>query len=138
MYIIGIYYDCVNTQDRIAAYASHFPSGVSTWVLAHFLQWSVTGRFARFDYGSQQNLIRYGQQTPPEYQLGRIKLKRISIFYSLNDPVAYIRDVQRIKRFLKGIENSLKFIKQKHFFSFIQNLFTFEMNYLKTKTFLID
>ena len=86
----------------MAAYAAHFPNGVSTWVIAHFGQWIASGRFTRYDYGVSQNLVRYGQSSPPEYPLRNIKLRRISIFYSVNDQLANINDVLKIKRYLSG------------------------------------
>ncbi len=91
-------------KERIAAFASHFPSGVSTWVLAHFLQLSGSERFAKFDYGKVNNIIRYGQTFPPDYPLHKINLRRISIFYSLNDAISQYNNVLMIKKFLKGID----------------------------------
>ncbi|XP_054169357.1 gastric triacylglycerol lipase-like [Oppia nitens] len=86
--------------ERLGAFASHFPTGVSSWVVAHFLQWSASSRFAKFDYGLQQNLIKYGQTYPPEYPLKSIRLPTISIFYSLNDAISEYRNVKMIKRYL--------------------------------------
>ncbi len=88
----------------MAAFGSHFPTGVSTWVLAHFLQLAGSERFAKFDYGKVNNIIRYGQTFPPDYPLHKIKLKRISIFYSLNDAISEYNNVLMIKKFLKGIK----------------------------------
>jgi len=105
-------------KERIAAYAAHFPSGVSTWVLAHFLQLAASGRFRKFDYGKEDNIIRYGQEFPPDYPLHKINLRRISIFYSLNDAIAEYRDVQRIKKHLTG----MNFIFNSNFYTFISQI----------------
>jgi len=90
-------------KERIAAYAAHFPTGVSTWVLAHFLQLAKSGRFQKFDYGKENNIIRYGQAFPPDYPLYQINLRRISIFYSINDAISNYRDVQKIQKYLTGM-----------------------------------
>ncbi|CAG2103427.1 unnamed protein product [Medioppia subpectinata] len=86
--------------DRLGAFLSHFPNSISTWVITHLLQWAGTGHFQRFDYGPQENHVRYGQSDPPQYPLNNIKMNKISIIYSLNDAITEYRNVRMIKEYM--------------------------------------
>jgi pimeloyl-ACP methyl ester carboxylesterase len=50
-------------------YASHFPSPTSVYTFVHWLQIIRSMGFAMFDYGLITNLEKYGQATPPKYDL---------------------------------------------------------------------
>lgn len=45
------------------------------------------GKFQHFDYGEKENLKRYGQSHPPEYDLSVISSK-VALFYAQNDWLA--------------------------------------------------
>lgn len=45
------------------------------------------GNFQYFDYGSKENIVRYGQENPPQYQLQNISTP-IALFYAQNDWLA--------------------------------------------------
>lgn len=45
------------------------------------------GNFQYFDYGSKENIVRYGQEYPPQYQLQNISTP-IALFYAQNDWLA--------------------------------------------------
>lgn len=47
-------------------------------------QWKFTGRFHKLDYGVAKNMILYGSQQPPEYNLSNIRTK-VHIIYGTND-----------------------------------------------------
>ena len=57
---------------------------VTTLRFTQWLQWVRSDRFQMYDYGRRRNLKRYGQETPPEYNVRAIK-SRIFIFYGEND-----------------------------------------------------
>lgn len=53
---------------------SHDPAGTSTKTVIHYGQEiKEEGKFQQYDYGEKENLIKYGQPTPPEYDPGKIK-----------------------------------------------------------------
>ena len=50
-------------------------------------------KFARFDYGSVENLIVYNQTSPPNYPLDHIIDFPIGFFTGLSDELADPKDV---------------------------------------------
>ncbi|KAF6216011.1 hypothetical protein GE061_000348 [Apolygus lucorum] len=72
------------------------PSGASIKQLTHFGQLANNGgKFSMYDYGSTGNRERYGQETPPEYDLTKITVP-INLHYSLNDWLAGVEDVKKL------------------------------------------
>jgi len=53
-------------------YMNFFPAGSSLKCLLHYKQLLITGQFARYDHGKEENLKRYGQEEPPKFDLGRV------------------------------------------------------------------
>lgn len=47
-------------------------------------QISVSEKFQHFDYGSHENLIKYGQSKPPAYELSNFPVP-VSSWVGLND-----------------------------------------------------
>ncbi|KAH9407141.1 Alpha/beta-hydrolase lipase region [Tyrophagus putrescentiae] len=71
---------------RIPVYFQFLPSTVSTWEIAHWGQLVSSGRFARFDYGSEaENRAIYGTPQPPDF----------------NDYLSSVPDQERLIRVLK-------------------------------------
>lgn len=52
-----------------------------------FTPFFTEGNFQYFDYGSKENIVRYGQEQPPQYQLQNISTP-IALFYAQNDWLA--------------------------------------------------
>lgn len=44
----------------------------------------VSGKFQQFDYGYLENLERYGQTEPPQYDLSKVT-SPVALFYANND-----------------------------------------------------
>lgn len=80
---------------------NHFPSGAGCGQLAHFAQFYRTDEFRRYDYGYSENLERYGQTEPPEYDLGTIDYKHFYLYSSDNDAIADFEDVKILYGILK-------------------------------------
>jgi hypothetical protein len=59
-------------------------------------------KFRKFDFGTDGNMIRYNQSTPPHYNISAINSTKIAIFYSLNDWLSDIKDVTAMRQQLKG------------------------------------
>lgn len=81
---------------------NHTPAGTSTRTVIHFAQEIRDGgKFQRFDYGAQNNMKVYGQDTPPQYRMNNITLP-IALFCADNDWLAGLADMKKIYRQLKN------------------------------------
>ncbi|XP_003742595.1 lysosomal acid lipase/cholesteryl ester hydrolase [Galendromus occidentalis] len=73
---------------RSAVYAGGFPAGSSFANFRHYTQTMYSDRFAKYDYGKEENMKIYGQSLPPEYDLSKISGK-VAVFYSEGDADNY-------------------------------------------------
>lgn len=73
----------------------HTPAGASAKQVAHYGQGVLSGAFRQFDYGTADNLEKYGSELPPSYALENIKAP-ISLFYSEADWLAHPTDVDKL------------------------------------------
>ncbi|XP_063702654.1 gastric triacylglycerol lipase-like [Culicoides brevitarsis] len=73
--------------------------GVRT--LEHYNQFFRFQRFARFDYGERENLIKYKQKCPPKYDVTTIDIP-ISIASLTSDIVATPKDCRSLKKKVKN------------------------------------
>lgn len=84
---------------------THSPAGTSVKTLIHYLQeMKAEGEFQQFDYGSAENLKRYGQKKPPKYPLEHVTAP-LHFFYSKNDWLAMPNDVKRLANEMVGQES---------------------------------
>ncbi|CAG7815850.1 unnamed protein product, partial [Allacma fusca] len=60
----------------------------------HFFQYAKTPRFQRFDYGQDLNVLNYGAQQPPVYNLTNVKVP-VMVLWGKNDWLVVPKDVQR-------------------------------------------
>ena len=65
----------------------HTPAGTSTQTVLHFAQMVNSGRFCKYDYGQEENQRKYGQATPPEYDLRQVKVP-VTLIWGQNDWLA--------------------------------------------------
>ena len=84
---------------------SKIPSGISTYNLLHYAQSIRNARFEKYDWGTQENIRRYGQPEAPEYQLAKIRSTDIALIWSWNDFLADPDDVQQLVSSLTGKSN---------------------------------
>ncbi|KAH8284991.1 hypothetical protein KR054_003506, partial [Drosophila jambulina] len=83
------------------------PAGMSRRQLQHFGQLINSGQFQQYDYHSPRlNTQRYGQATPPSYQLANVRLQ-LQIFHGSRDVLAIQADVQRLVRELRNSRTQL-------------------------------
>ncbi|XP_035456038.1 lipase 3-like [Spodoptera frugiperda] len=80
----------------------HIPSGASIKQLAHYGQGIVSNDFRKYDYGEEENILRYGVAIPPSYALENI-LVPIAMFYSDSDWLAHPSDVKRLYKRLNSV-----------------------------------
>ncbi|KAI6199149.1 Lipase [Aphelenchoides besseyi] len=95
---------------RLPVYMSHTPAGTSTVNLVHWIQVHLAKKLQKYDFGSAaKNLERYGQSTPPVYNLSGITTPTY-LYFSPADWLATERDVE--ETIIKQIDNQyLKRIK---------------------------
>lgn len=98
------------------------PSGSSTWGGAHLLQKLITKRPTKFNFGEEENIRRYGQKVPPEYNLSVINSTNIALIYAADDWLNDIDDINLLKHTLTGqilllnFNHSInEFLKRKNF-----------------------
>nr|CAD7439158.1 unnamed protein product [Timema bartmani] len=77
----------------------HTPAGTSLKVIIHFGQLSRSGRFNNFDYGLKNNVKRYQNKIPPDYNLTKI-ITPMTLLYSDSDWLANSKDVTRLAELL--------------------------------------
>lgn len=65
----------VDNQARLPVKMAHFPEGSGWRNLIHYAQIIKSQKFQRFDFGEEENMKKYDQATPPEYDLSNIKVQ---------------------------------------------------------------
>lgn len=85
----------------------HIPAEASVNQVVHYGQLVNSGRFNQFDYGPNENMIRYKTKTPPDYNLTRITAP-MYLFYSVGDWLADVRDTKRLKKELPNVKGYVK------------------------------
>lgn len=78
-------------------YATTF-KGTSIKSVKHFLQMYAQRRYGMYDHGTAKNMLKYGQPTPPRYDIGRIRLPFIILFRGDRDLLSDPKDQQRLLR----------------------------------------
>jgi len=71
---------------------AHTPAGASTRTVVHYAQEINSKKFLHFDWGRKENMIRYGQEKPPEYSLDKVTCP-VVLCWSDNDILADPTDV---------------------------------------------
>ena len=84
----------------IGRYMSHVPSGTSIFDFMHFAQLfrhaAAIGEpvFRRYDHGPLENLRRYGQLSPPDFDLGQVPPEtKVALYSGSLDTLADPKDV---------------------------------------------
>ncbi|XP_044748342.1 lipase 3-like [Coccinella septempunctata] len=89
----------------LPVYLSNSPSGFSVKDGFHYLQqFKNGGRFRQYDYGVLKNKIKYGQSTPPEYNLTNV-VAPVALHYARNDLATGYKDVEHLARVLPNCIN---------------------------------
>lgn len=87
------------SKDTLSKFLSVFPSGTSRQSMMHFKQIYDSKEFQKFDYGEEENKIRYGAAKPPKYSFEAVEGLRVILVGGKEDELVSIKDV----RWLKGI-----------------------------------
>lgn len=83
------------------------PAGAAVDQFVHYSQLINSGRFQQFDHGEVENLKRYNQATPPDYNLSNIKAP-VALYYAESDAVTVTLDVERLSKELPNVINKYK------------------------------
>lgn len=81
---IGSEEDAEFNKDFIPMVLTNSPSNSATKQYIHYGQNIKNGGFAHFDYGSEGNLLAYGVEIPPEYDLTKVTAP-VAVYYARND-----------------------------------------------------
>ncbi|KAK7002848.1 gastric triacylglycerol lipase-like isoform X1 [Biomphalaria glabrata] len=94
LFVLGGYdYSSLN-KTRVPVYIAHNPGGTSVRDILHWAQAINSKNFQHYDYGSaQENMIHYGQPTPPLYDPKKVKVP-VAIFRGDQDWLADPTDVK--------------------------------------------
>lgn len=84
-------------ETRLHVYANMFPEGTSTKNVVHWVNSFGSKAFAKYDYGSKDNMRAYGSPTPPAYNLSNLTVPT-AFFSGGHDQLADPKDVQRLLR----------------------------------------
>ena len=72
------------------------PGGASVRTILHYIQLIYgDGSFRKYDHGPELNLLKYGSEIPPNYELSSITAPT-KIYAGLGDTYAHINDVQKV------------------------------------------
>ncbi|XP_017778057.1 PREDICTED: gastric triacylglycerol lipase-like [Nicrophorus vespilloides] len=93
-----------------------FPDRVALKPFVQYIQFADSGEFKKFDYGKTANLMMYGQETPPKYDLGRITVPFHS-FIGASDTLVTEQNCLKLHNEL-NVENSLRVIQDYDHISF--------------------
>lgn len=88
----------LDTDDAIMNITAHFPAGTSTQSIDHFEQLSLHDNFQDYDYGKETNQKKYGQPTPPLFNLNAATGIPTSLFIGGADELADPTDIARLAR----------------------------------------
>ncbi|XP_032786259.2 lipase member K isoform X1 [Daphnia magna] len=85
----------------------HNPAGTSVKTAVHYAQNYMTGQtFQRYDFGHRENLLRYGQTTPPTYDLSKVTCN-VFIFWGQRDKVSAPKDIAWLANKLGNLKASI-------------------------------
>ena len=87
-------------KDAIPTFMGMFPSGTSFRCVNHYRQMMNAKKFQKYDFGLEKNMEKYGQETPPEFDLSNIKDIPIALFCGKEDLLASPGDYKVLARVL--------------------------------------
>lgn len=86
-------------------YVAHTPAGQSFKQLLHYAQGGRQWVFQQYDHGILDNELIYGQLTPPDYDLSKVKAP-VYLYYGPNDALAALEDLERLENELGNVVKS--------------------------------
>lgn len=96
-------------NDTIRTLFGNFPAGTSVHNMARYGQSMISPHFQKFDHGKEHNLVLYGSEEPPRYNLSAVTVPVVAI-YGRNDGLVDTSDVEWL---LKELPNVLEAVEVK-------------------------
>lgn len=84
---------------RLQVYLSETPAGTSVLNLDHFRQLVISGKYCKYDFGTEKNMEKYGTEIPPDYDLSKIKVPT-ALFSGSRDWLGDKKDLENLKSVL--------------------------------------
>ncbi|NXX43511.1 LIPM Lipase, partial [Tricholaema leucomelas] len=92
--VAGDRIETLNTS-RMDTYVGHSPAGTSVQNFIHWHQLAYADKFQAYDYGSKENMKKYNQSTPPEYQIEKIIIPT-AVWSAGRDKLADPKDMAKL------------------------------------------
>lgn len=70
-------------QETLPVYFNQIPAGTSLKTFSYLTE-ATRNRFQKYNYGTGKNMFLYGSETPPEYDLKKIRVP-IFMMFAAND-----------------------------------------------------
>lgn len=93
---------CIRFQTLVPVIFGHFAGQSAVNQAMHFGQSIESGKFRKFHYGKSENLARYGQEEPPNYNLNNV-LAPVAVYYSENDWLVVPQDIKQLINALPNV-----------------------------------
>lgn len=95
LFLIGGFHEDNVDIDLLPEIMATTPAGCSVNQITHYLQEYNSGYYRQWDYGILNKKHYKGQKSPPEYYLANVR-GQVQLYYSSNDYMASVKDVQRL------------------------------------------
>ncbi|XP_014260504.1 lipase 3-like [Cimex lectularius] len=100
-YITG--FDSPQMNNTIGSEIGNYcPTGATIKQLNHFAQLTHNGKFTMFDYGTEENMVKYNSLYPPQYDLTKVKCP-VVLYHGQNDYISSPPEVVRLSKVLPNL-----------------------------------
>ncbi|KAG8230455.1 hypothetical protein J437_LFUL009944 [Ladona fulva] len=93
-------------ETMIPVIIGHVPAGASSKTVIHYGQEINSAKFQQYDYGKDENLNIYGQETPPDYDLSLVTAP-VYLHYAENDYLSAVEDVNDLASKLPNLQEKI-------------------------------
>ena len=106
----------IDNVEAGATFATKVPAGLSVRIAEHVAQLHENRRFQDFDFGPDENLARYGNYTPPVFDVSLISGIPIALFFAGRDDQVSPTDDQWLVAELEDVMvSSIAYSNYSHF-----------------------
>lgn len=99
--LCGFNSEQLNTT-QLPVILTHTPAGSSVRSLVHYAQGVNSGEFRMYNHGKAGNLLHYGQEEPPNYDVSKITAP-VAFYWSENDWLGVKADVYRLAELMPNL-----------------------------------
>lgn len=89
-------------MERLYRKFAYYPSINAFRIFAHVGQRQRNGQLTKYNYGTKLNLIKYGNSTPPIYDISLVTNPNMILWHGTNDFIVDTTDIERLKNEQKG------------------------------------